>query len=246
MKNFIQQKFWSAVFVLFFCVSLAGVSSAGERATSLSGLTQDVTFEEAMKIGEEKEIVRKFTEEVESLEDETQQLREIMAKHAKLLEENLSDYPAENRIHMKFSQDKISKLMDISRQQQDIIAQKEETLKKLKSEVDLIAPQSVEVRQENDSLRTENAGLREDLGEAYQQLGVMHTHRQDYMKAIQAYEKAILYDPAYTQIYYHLGLLYEYEVDDSERAIAYFTQYLNLDPDAQNRKLVEELIEMVK
>ena len=237
---------WLIAVVAVFLFLGISVSSAQDSDPVLGAWTEDITFEEAVAVGKEREIIRKFTEEVDSLEEETLQLRAIMEKHANLLEENLSDYPVENQVYMQFSQEKINKLVEISKQQQEVIARKEENLRNLKQEVDTIMPQSLQMKQENDSLRDENEDLRKELGGLYMQFGVMQTKRHEYKKAIDSYEKAILYQPTFTKIYYHLGLLYEYEISDSERAIAYFTQYLNLEPNAQNRHRVEELIRMLK
>ena len=64
--------------------------------------------------------------------------------------------------------------------------------------------------------------------------------------AIEAYQQALDIDVSLPKAHLELGLLYDQYRDDYIRAIYHYRRYLELDPDAEKREFVEELIRFAK
>lgn len=231
LKQQLGKIFQAAVLFLFF--NMAAGDAFAEAAVPSPELSQEE---------KEQEIIRIATEEIEKLEDETAQLISIMDEHSEFLEESPTDRYQGDRMRLELLEEKVDKLKEISKEQEEIISGKEKTLHDLKKQLAVLEPRSAE----NSILQEENKRLKTELGNAYRRLGVMYMQKKHFKEAVQAYEQSIFFAPEEAKTYYHLGLLYEYERGDSKEAIAQFKQYLKLDPHASNRKRVESLIEMLE
>ncbi len=61
-------------------------------------------------------------------------------------------------------------------------------------------------------------------------LGVSYQNRKDYVKAIEAYKRAIELDPNYIEAYNNLGILYQ-EIGDDHSAYETYQRLINVNPD---------------
>ncbi|MFQ5956916.1 MAG: tetratricopeptide repeat protein [Candidatus Brocadiales bacterium] len=88
-------------------------------------------------------------------------------------------------------------------------------------------------------------GPKEELRQAYNNLGWLYTKNTRYNEAELAYLRAIKADPEYANAYYNLGLLYDLHLDDELGAIEAFENYIELNGERSNwaRKRVEEIRE---
>lgn len=69
---------------------------------------------------------------------------------------------------------------------------------------------------------------------------------QDFEGAAALYAKAIEKKPALAQAHLELGLLYDQNLEQYVRAIYHYERYLELDPKAEKREIVEELMRVAK
>ncbi|MDD4908675.1 MAG: tetratricopeptide repeat protein [Candidatus Omnitrophica bacterium] len=112
------------------------------------------------------------------------------------------------------------------------------------------------LNRERQILKDANRQLKEDLkkgktentkekAELYQQLGTAYTKAGLFSLAIDAYNKALSINPRNAETHYNLGLLYRHSKNNSRKAIQHLKKYLQLNPDASNRKDVEYIIKML-
>ncbi len=64
----------------------------------------------------------------------------------------------------------------------------------------------------------------------------------DYAGAIEFYERALQKRPSLARIHWEMGSIYDQHLTNELRAIYHYERYLELDPKAERRRLVEELI----
>lgn len=94
-----------------------------------------------------------------------------------------------------------------------------------------------------DALIAEEINMNQNMfGDIYYGLALVYTRQKQYRKAINAYEQVIQHTSAYPDAYYHLGLLYEYLQEDSQKAYHYFKKCLSLDISPETRKKAETLV----
>ena len=62
----------------------------------------------------------------------------------------------------------------------------------------------------------------------------------NYEKAVEMYEKAVILDPSNADAYLQLGIIYDDNIKDEERAVEYYRRYLRLDPDSDKAQRVRE------
>lgn len=61
-------------------------------------------------------------------------------------------------------------------------------------------------------------------------LGVFYTKEGNYQKAIKEFEAVIKANPNDADAYYNLGVIYAEYLNEEEKAIDYFSRYLELAP----------------
>lgn len=102
------------------------------------------------------------------------------------------------------------------------------------------------LKKENDNLeqciraleeisRKEKASLNQELGAAY-------TKAKLFPLAIDAYLKSLSLNPDNAELHYNLGLLYQHSEENTKKSLYHFKKYLELKPNAKNKKEVEYLI----
>lgn len=75
----------------------------------------------------------------------------------------------------------------------------------------------------------------------YYNIAALHTQKQDFDKAIEAYKKAIELKPDYAEVYQTLGNIYVQKKDYKNAKLNY-TKFLELKPDAPEAKEIKELM----
>ncbi len=88
-------------------------------------------------------------------------------------------------------------------------------------------------------------GSKEELRQAYNNLGWLYTKRNRYNEAELAYLRAIKADLEYPNTYYNLGLLYDLHLDDDLGAIEAYERHMSLGGQRSNavRKRLKEIRE---
>jgi tetratricopeptide (TPR) repeat protein len=81
---------------------------------------------------------------------------------------------------------------------------------------------------------------------AAKQAGDSYSENGETQKAIDAYKQAIQAYPAYAEVYYLLGLIYDLQEGNLEKAIACYQKFLELVPDSPDARDVRLLIESAK
>ncbi|MDD5595508.1 MAG: tetratricopeptide repeat protein [Candidatus Omnitrophica bacterium] len=99
------------------------------------------------------------------------------------------------------------------------------------------------VLQENTKLKTQISVLEKEKAQIFQEQGNANMQAKLFDLAIDSYTKSIKLDPNNAEVNYRLGLLYKHTRDDPKKSVYYFRRYLQLNPQAKNRKEVEYLIE---
>lgn len=68
----------------------------------------------------------------------------------------------------------------------------------------------------------------------------------NYEEAVAAYEKALRRKPQLARAHWELATLYDQQFEDDVSAIYHYRKYLELEPDAERRDLVEDLISVAR
>ncbi|MDD5496283.1 MAG: tetratricopeptide repeat protein, partial [Candidatus Omnitrophica bacterium] len=89
-------------------------------------------------------------------------------------------------------------------------------------------------RQEAKESASKYAALYEELGTAYTKAGM-------FDEAMAAYKESLIYGPNNAKIHYYLGLLYQKNMHDPQKAAYHFKKYLYLNPDAKDKREVRYL-----
>ena len=100
-------------------------------------------------------------------------------------------------------------------------------------------------QQIKDELKKERSANEAEKAELYQQLGTAYTKAELFSLAIDAYNKSLAMNARNAEVHYNLGLLYRHSKNNSKKAIQHLKKYLQLNPDASNRKDVEYIIKML-
>ncbi len=82
-----------------------------------------------------------------------------------------------------------------------------------------------------------------DNPDIYYNLGVEYLKKYDYFDAVQEFMHAIRLNPRDADACYNLGILYEIFLNDKKMAVFYYKKYLDINPHARDRKIVEEWID---
>lgn len=88
--------------------------------------------------------------------------------------------------------------------------------------------------------------LQNERARLYQELGTAYVQAKLFNLAIGAYAKALDFNPNNAEVHYNLGLLYKHAKDNNAKSIFHLKTYLQLNPDAENKKEVEYLIKILE
>lgn len=99
-----------------------------------------------------------------------------------------------------------------------------------------------EKKELEDKLSFVKESYQKQLASLYYYLGLAYTQAKIYPDAINAYTASLEYEPNNFEAHYNLGLLYQYQENNSEKAIYHLRQSLRLDSSGQKRKTIEALM----
>ncbi len=198
-----------------------------ESANTIKAL-QKALREQEQKLRKKEEIISKAEKQVKELTERLQESESLVAKLEKD-KASLETELKECRNRLKSKQRELSDIEGVveRKSQKTLFLQKENEI--LKEELELL----------KESFRQEKATLYERLGTAFTQAKV-------YSLAIEAYTKSLSFNPDNPRAHYNLGLLYEHTWGDSKKALFHLRKYLRLNPDAENKEDVENLIRIIE
>ncbi len=99
-----------------------------------------------------------------------------------------------------------------------------------------------EKKELEDKLIALKESYQKQMASLYYYLGLAYTQAKIYPEAIKAYMASLEYEPDNFEAHYNLGLLYQYQENNSEKAVYHLRQSLRLDSSGQKRKTIEALI----
>jgi tetratricopeptide (TPR) repeat protein len=115
--------------------------------------------------------------------------------------------------------------------------------------IDGLNKERIDLKKKNEALQEKIDSLEETLKNEragfYQELGGAYAGSGNFKKAIEAYNRSLHYAPDNTRAYYYLGLLYKHHLDDSQKAVDNFKNYLKYNPEAKDKEEVEYFINMM-
>lgn len=122
----------------------------------------------------------------------------------------------------------------------------------LKRDADSLNKMLEALKKENAGLEDKNRQLAEkvvllenNLGLAYKEAGTAYAQAKLFDLAIDSYNKAMSFIPGDAELHYNAGILYKHSYGNNKKALHHLKKYLNLNPNAKNRKEVEYLIKML-
>ncbi|TKC08263.1 hypothetical protein FA048_13990 [Pedobacter polaris] len=86
--------------------------------------------------------------------------------------------------------------------------------------------------------KTVEEGISPNTALYYSLLGGIYEERNQNTNAIAAYKKGLTFS-AYNTIYYRLGLLYDFKLNQTKTALGYYNQYLKSKPKAEDKSQIE-------
>jgi len=169
--------------------------------------------------GKQKELEQKLAD-VKTSESQQKKLTEKLMKQLPALEKELSD------------------LRSFKSEKNGVLGEKEEEIETLKSEL---------LRREQRLIKAERmAAMLEDargkVGEENNQqmrdmhynLGSVYSREGKFMEAKTEYLRALRIDPADPDIHYNLGILYDENLGDKQKAAMHYRRYLTLNPNGSD------------
>ena len=106
-------------------------------------------------------------------------------------------------------------------------------------------PNALIYQRKAQQLETKVTELSQELSIAQHTLGQIYTQKKMYPQAIDAYDKAMRYNPENKLAYYHAGLLYAYMGNAAEKAVDLFNQYLTMDNRAEYKDKAQQFIKLL-
>ncbi|MCX5665633.1 MAG: tetratricopeptide repeat protein [Candidatus Omnitrophica bacterium] len=177
-------------------------------------------------------------QKVESELSRAREEKESMAKSNEKLQSDSVSYLAINS-KLTSEKDEIDKKLQGA---QKIIETKEANLQRVQQRLtDIEKRVNAEKKEQDEKLAKEKKALekkviktavaiKNERGVYHYNLGVAYAQAKLYGEAIEEYEKSIKFDPDNADTYYNLGVLYETVEADTEKAIANYRRYLELNP----------------
>lgn len=77
-------------------------------------------------------------------------------------------------------------------------------------------------------------------------VGVINYELKNYQKSEEAFLKVIAIDPDFADAYGNLGILYNFNLNDKNKAIYHFEKFLSIKSDGENVALIKELLSKAK
>ena len=84
-----------------------------------------------------------------------------------------------------------------------------------------------------------------ELFKSFYEVGTTYTASRKYKQAVSSFEQCLKINPEDANVHYNLGVLYEYEYGDRKGAIYHLKKYIELNPQAKDRKEIEFLLDLL-
>lgn len=98
------------------------------------------------------------------------------------------------------------------------------------------------LKKENDILVRRLENSQKEKAILNQELGAVYTKAKLFPQAIETYLRSLTLNPDNAGPHYNLGLLYQHSEENTKKSLYHFKKYLELNPNAKNKKEVEYLI----
>ncbi|MBU1122700.1 MAG: tetratricopeptide repeat protein [Candidatus Omnitrophota bacterium] len=127
----------------------------------------------------------------------------------------------------------------------------------INDKMEMFAEFSSEIGEENRELKSKLSAFTEALTDEktknkkeksalYEQLAAVYVKSKLYNEAIDAYKQSLALGASAPQIYYYLGLLYQYQRKDSKIAVECFREYLELDPYGKYNEKARDIMRVLQ
>jgi tetratricopeptide (TPR) repeat protein len=253
-----------------FSLLVSGETYSAEGDSGDFAVTREVSTQEAyINLLKENEAVKKeilekddvisrnagqnrvLTGRIKDLEGRIQFLTRGMEATEKLLEE-------EKKKHMKTAEDLEKKVLEALGKaeetenrynKQEYVVKYREVKKQLddarKALNDMAKKKSDELVAAEKSivdLSRKNEQLKTDIGKAHFNLGTLFFKTGNHEKSAYEYEQAIKVMPNDPETCYNLAILYDYYLDDPQKAKGYYQKYLRVEVDPRRKKQLKERV----
>jgi tetratricopeptide (TPR) repeat protein len=178
----------------------------------------------------------KTKKELQQADKKNQALSQYSDKQKAEIAKLKSDFTALSRLYDQLQ----AKAEDLYLQAEDAsrVPSLEKAIGSLTKERKLLKEQIARQQSQIAAFNMVKAGLMRDVASAYMQGKIFDL-------AINYYDNSLKLDPRSADAHYKLGLIYKYSRDNNKKALYHFKKYLELTPNAKNRKEVEYLVDML-
>lgn len=178
----------------------------------------------------------KTKKELQQADKKNQDLSQSSDKQKAEIAKLKSDFTALSRLYDQLQ----AKAEDLYLQAEDAsrVPSLEKAIGSLTKERKLLKEQIARQQSQIAAFNMVKAGLMRDVASAYMQGKIFDL-------AINYYDNSLKLDPRSADAHYKLGLIYKYSRDNTKKALYHFKKYLELTPNAKNRKEVEYLVDML-
>ncbi|MFH1768722.1 MAG: hypothetical protein ABH858_06155 [Candidatus Omnitrophota bacterium] len=98
------------------------------------------------------------------------------------------------------------------------------------------------VKKTLNAMLKDNEAIKKENGKVHYNLGNVLLKQGDYKRAAYEYELALPGLPGDPDVYHNLAVIYDYYLDDNQKALGYYKLYLENVPDAKDSFLIKERI----
>ena len=217
------------------------------RETSLDDSLQESvrrTMEENRRLKIEKENMKNELDKYIGRANVFAERVKLLADQADVLTRQLSEARDKTQEEKQALEQKIQELNDEKKRLEELIAALKE--KRHEDEYYILWMTTEEgLRSADAKLRqisAEREQLRRENGKLHYNLGNLLFKKGDYAAAVYEYQFALKYLPDDPDIFYNLGVIYDYHLRDPQKASMYYGQYIKRQPDSQEASRLKERI----
>lgn len=234
--------------VFFFSFLFAGIIKAAPEVE-----VREVSLQDSFKaLVEEKEQLER---ELKMAEREKENFRSRLTLQTHRVQavgrriESLEERLAQAQDKKKGKEEELNRLRaELKKAEKEISRQEkfeEDLLTRLRQEIFQEAGRLKKARQKEEPLP--DAGKlkptrQKDKGKMHYNQGNQLFRKGNYRAAAEKYRQALNYLPQDSDLYYNLGLVYDYHLNRAEKALVYYRRYLELNPESEEAFFVKERI----
>jgi len=209
------------------------------RVDELSAENQDLNAQIKMWTGPE-ETHQTLVDQMNFLRSDNEDLNEkVQALEATILQWQMAKRSSVNK-------DMISPESVVSEKQEDPFEEITGMLKEAEKVNAQAVPEAVETVENSPAQITpakrQGRTFQDDVGDRHYNFGVIKAREHEFEKAIAEFQKALEFIPEDADAHFNLAVLYDEEMNDSEKAVEHYRAYLKHTPQAEDRQKVEKWI----